>query len=28
MYRKDFIDMMFRIAELEFELKQKEHFEK
>jgi hypothetical protein len=28
MYRKDFIDMIFKIAELEFELKQKEHFEK
>ena len=28
LYLNDFIDMMFRIAELEFELKQKEHFEK
>jgi hypothetical protein len=28
MYRSDFIDMMFEIAELRFQLKQKEHFEK
>jgi hypothetical protein len=28
MYRKHFIDMMFRIAELEFELKQREFHEK
>jgi hypothetical protein len=28
LYRKDFIDMMFKIADMTFELKQKEHFEK